>query len=490
MNKLIRQISLYFLFSLSINIGLQSQDLIQSEYIRTIQKETLTADFGIIAFFDVELYKLLYTTPDVEGKLDTASGLLVVPIQDGSAFPLMVVQHGTVGSKAEVPSNERGGYQLPLIWATYGYIAIAPDLLGLGDARGFHPYVHADSEAWASIDMIRATKQFAAQNDVAYNDQLFITGYSQGGHSAMALHRDLELNHADEFTVTASAPMSGPYSVSKEMVKATLGDEEYFFVAYLANVALSFQMVYKDIFEDDSLESFFKAPYASMIEQYRDEKITLWDLNNMLIDQLVSDYGASIPRNMLQDDVAEKIVSGDPDFPANIALKDNDTYDWAPTAPTRLYYCTADDQVTYRNSIRADSVMNANGAFDLEAIDVNSAADHGGCVSPAISRCILFFGGFQDITSSIEDLSINHRDLYDIYPNPTNDFVVVELDEQLTSQSNHLLLYDLSGNLLKTEEINNSGTERLDLTELRPGIYVLQIKGEKFQFHQLIQISR
>ena len=43
------------------------------------------------------------------------------------------------------------------------------------------------------------------------NGQLLVTGCSQGGYVAMATHRALQ--GAGE-TVTASAPMSGPYALS------------------------------------------------------------------------------------------------------------------------------------------------------------------------------------------------------------------------------------------------------------------------------------
>ncbi|MBO0155283.1 hypothetical protein J0688_25075, partial [Vibrio parahaemolyticus] len=47
------------------------------------------------------------------------------------------------------------------------------------------------------------------------SSHLFITGYSQGGHVAMATHKVIERDYAREFTVTASGPMSGPYNLAK-----------------------------------------------------------------------------------------------------------------------------------------------------------------------------------------------------------------------------------------------------------------------------------
>ena len=46
---------------------------------------------------------------------------------------------------------------------------------------------------------------------VSDNGQLFITGYSQGGYVAMATHLAMQ---AAGMTVTASAPLSGPYALA------------------------------------------------------------------------------------------------------------------------------------------------------------------------------------------------------------------------------------------------------------------------------------
>ena len=46
-----------------------------------------------------------------------------------------------------------------------------------------------------------------------FSGKVMIAGYSQGGHVAMATHKVLERDHAGEFSVTAAAPMSGPYDL-------------------------------------------------------------------------------------------------------------------------------------------------------------------------------------------------------------------------------------------------------------------------------------
>ncbi|MEZ4979157.1 MAG: T9SS type A sorting domain-containing protein [Chitinophagales bacterium] len=86
----------------------------------------------------------------------------------------------------------------------------------------------------------------------------------------------------------------------------------------------------------------------------------------------------------------------------------------------RLYYCTGDEQVYYRNSVIADSVWNYNGAPDVEAVYLSNE-DHGGCVDNALIAARLFFGGLVNYGIEIQ-LS------YD--PN-TNEISVDIFDDQI-----------------------------------------------------------
>ena len=122
---------------------------------------------------------------------------------------------------------EGGELFLGIVFAPGGYVVCMPDYLGLGLGEGLHPYCHAKSEATATVDMLRATRQVCDEQDIHLNDQTFLFGYSQGGHATMAAARELELYHTDEFTLTASAPMSGPYDISGAQTELVVSDEPY-----------------------------------------------------------------------------------------------------------------------------------------------------------------------------------------------------------------------------------------------------------------------
>lgn len=448
----------------------QSQQLISSTFKGSRTKAQMQTLFGAFMQNGIQMYKITYTTPDVFGQLDTASGLLVLPVRDGSfAYPLLCYMHGTVNSKTDVPSNLQGGWDLAAVTGGMGYVSAAPDFLGLGEARGFHPYVHADSEASAGVDMLYAVRQYAEENGIVLNDQVFVTGYSQGGHAAAAVHRALEQEYSDDFTVTASAPMSGPYSISGEMKKLILSDQSYGTVAYLPYTALSYDMVY-DIY--GSTNQFFKEPYASYANDFYNGEISLASLNIQCITRLFLDHGASITKYMLQDSIIDALTNN-PQHPAVLALIDNDLTNWAPQAPTRLFYCEGDDQVPYTNAIVADSIMNSLGAPDLQAISVDMDADHGDCVEPAVFQTLLFFAQYQQITVGAN--ATPSAKSIKVFPNPVSDGGYLHI--QQAPVNTHVQLTDLSGRVLSSSVLSDTDN-RLPVHGLKNGMYLLQMQWD------------
>jgi len=378
---------LYTLFSiLLLATSIQAQRLVSFDLLRSVTSEELTDEIGVtgVAFpYGADYYKVNYTTPNVKGEDHTASGLVIVPTSDVDlTFPLACYQHGTVGTREDVPSRISGESSLAASLAGFGYVTVAPDYIGLGDSPGLHPYVHAETEASAGVDLLLAAREMQAEiSNLRINDQVFLTGYSQGGHAALALQRDIELNYSDVMTVTASAPMSGPYSISKKMIEFTLGDEIYDFVAYLAWSTLSFKEAYPELLADYEISDIFKAEYLDDIEDFRQEDISLWNLNIRMAQTLVTTTGNLFPKDMFKPDILDAVFN-DPSHPLSQALADNDLVDWTPNVPTNLYYCEGDDQVTFENALLAEETMTNNGAPDVKAVRLDSDAlplDHGGC---------------------------------------------------------------------------------------------------------------
>ena len=328
--------------------------------------------------YEVDFYRVEYRTLHPNGDSIDVTGALCLPSNLDCPLPLSSYQHGTVALKTNVPSYENGESQLGLLYACAGYAITMPDYIGLGDSPGLHLYVHAESEARASLDLIRAAYDLQETLDFTLDDQLFLWGYSQGGHATMALHRMIELDYPDEFEVSVAAPMSGPYDISGVQADVITSDEEYPTPGYLPYVILSYQEVYGNLYDD--LEDLFLPQYAAIIPDLFDGENSMGFINNQFPD---------VPSQALLPGVLESFEN-DPNNPIRLALEDNDVYDWAPQSKTVLYYCEGDDQVGFMNSIVARDTMIANGAMDVTAND-GGMLDHGDCAPGAMLAGFLRF---------------------------------------------------------------------------------------------------
>jgi len=463
MKKYIIPFHLFLILALCPKPVFAQDYLVDFVFLGSRTKAELFAIFFQQVDYDIDLYKIRYRTADINGQLDTASGLLVLPqVPEDTELPIVVYAHGTTSGPEDVPSRLAGGYQVAMAYAASGFATVAPDYLGLGDARGFHPYLHAASEASASLDMLFAGYEYLEFYDPDLDpNYLFLAGYSQGGHAAMALHK-----HIDDFwsiiiPVTAATHMSGPYSISEVMKDRVLSDENYGFPSYIAYLFLSYNEVY-DLYTD--IGQVFKEPYATHVESFYNGDIDLTELNMSLLSALTPG-GNTYPKRMLQDSIVDQLTNN-PDHPLNLALLENDTYNWGPPSPTRLYYCGADTQVPAENSLIAEEEMNALGAEDTDAIDLNPNFDHGSCVFLAVRNSVDYFLSFLN-PSSIDDLDKNAVQLT-VFPNPAGNEIIVDWEAALGGMEYQII--DSKGATIKT---GRSATNKISVNELPGGVYMI-----------------
>jgi alpha/beta superfamily hydrolase len=171
---------------------------------------------------DVHVFHIEYNTVGGANESTTASGALMVPSgADPScqgARPIVLYAHGTSTERnfniADLTNQENAeGILLAVFFAARGYIVVAPNYAGYDTSKlTYHPFLVGDQQSKDMIDALTAARSaLPTSSQVSDNGQLFITGYSQGGYVAMATHRAMQ---AVGMTVTASAPMSGPYALA------------------------------------------------------------------------------------------------------------------------------------------------------------------------------------------------------------------------------------------------------------------------------------
>jgi hypothetical protein len=382
-----------FLLLISLLSAQQSpaQTLVSYELIETyttIQVDSILAANGIPGIilpssYDIDIYKVIYHTVDTDTLPVIASGALFIPKNPECLVPLMSYQHGTIAVKTQVPST-LGGLEVLIgeTSASDGAVVAMPDYVGLGDSPGLHPYIHAYTEARATADLLVAAVEICDELVVTRNDQLFLLGYSQGGHATMAAHQLIQQDYSDHFSVTASTPMSGPYDVSGIQAQVIASDIAYPNPAYLPYFLLAYNEAYS-IFP--SVSDFFISPYDSILPPLFDGTHDLDEISALMPDT---------PNKIIVPAVLDSFITF-PDYRLYDFLSLNNTYEWMPQSPVRMYYCEGDQDVNYQNALVAYESFTNGGSTLVTAQSSGAAFDHAGCVFPSLLKSKEFFDSLR-----------------------------------------------------------------------------------------------
>jgi len=323
--------------------------------LRQVRRELADEDFDVSAVkYGVELYRLLYTTVDTEGKPIVASGLFVIPRNGERRLKLVSSAHGTELFKGDAPSFGEDTFIIgaPLTFASAGYAVAAPDYVGLGLGSGPHPYMHLPTEVSASLDMLRASATFATRIDKTVERAVYVTGFSQGSLAALGLARLLETTPDSGFSLSALAPVSGPYEV-RRWFRAALdpdgGISAKDATMYLAYLSVAWNRIYGLY---DAPGEFFRAPYADGIEPLLDNTHEGLELAEATPDT---------PLELLTPEAVARYRDPDPILAEPIDELGALCNSWTPRAPVRLYAATGDEQVPYWNSVYCDAALRERG---------------------------------------------------------------------------------------------------------------------------------
>ena len=338
-------------------------------------------DIGINPKNDVKVYSIVYQTIDWKNIVRQASGAIYVPDIDGNEkFPIYSGQHGTESKRSNVASlTPLRGFDA-MFMASVGYIGSSPDLLGLGVSDDVvHPYVHK-FVAEAVVDKIRAVKNFICERNIGYNKQLFIAGYSEGGYVAMATHQLIEEKYPEEFALTATAPMAGPYDMSFSS-KRILSIDSYPQPGYISFTYMS----YNEIEElNRPASDLFQSPYAEKIPSLMDGSKSIAEANNYLTKKI-------------KDLFAEEFLTeflGNGEIELKNSFQRNSLVDWSPKAPIRLYHGSDDEEVNYNNSVIALDKLKAAGA-DIDLITIEGG-NHSSSVFESYSNALDWFNSLRE----------------------------------------------------------------------------------------------
>ena len=350
----------------------------------------------------VTVHQMKYQTVGATGESASASGAIMVPSGSDAACtgprPIVLYAHGTNTDKAfniaNLSSSNAEGIAIALEFAAQGYIVVAPNYAGYDTSSlTYHPFLVADQQSKDMIDALKAARSalpLSSSSGVSDGGKLFVTGYSQGGYVAMATQRAMQ---AAGTTVTAAAPMSGPYALSAFGDAIFEGQVPLSAPVNLTLLLSSYQAAYGNLFTNTT--DVFEAKYATGINTLLPSTTALADLESQ--GKITSDVVfsstppdasfASFTPATSPTDLASVFAKGfgtdnlitntyrlsylqdaqtapDGGFPTKtdglppaspthalrVALKTNDLRNWSPTAPVLLCAGGQDPTVFYLNT--------------------------------------------------------------------------------------------------------------------------------------------
>jgi hypothetical protein len=324
------------------------------------------------ALCDVKISSIQYNTVGGKGEDTTATTAVMIPSGTASGCigprPIVIYAHGTSLDKNNDMANVTSNGEASLVMAMYaaqGFIVIAPNYTGYkGSSLPYHPYLNAQAQASDVIDALRASKAALAGLGTSASAKLFITGYSQGGHVAMATHREIQTSYANEFTVTASGPMSGPYGLDRfgKQVFSAAGPINGGANIFTPLLVDSFQNSYGNIYTKAS--DVYQSPYDTTAVG--------------LLPSTNPAAAGALPANLFDTGVGPFLiktsfrtdVQNNPNNTYAAAGKRNDLIGWKPAAPVGLCWGANDPVVFGWNSVDSAASIKALGGavtqFNLE----------------------------------------------------------------------------------------------------------------------------
>lgn len=185
-------------------------------------------------------YQIIYNTPGVSlhysnnvEVTQNVSGVVLLPnISISQIKGVILFYHQTILSKSDVPSNFNStdgadiSKNLAAIYASQGYIVVAPDYIGQGiNTNVMHPYVaFPKANALSGLYMLGALNQFLTQLNLnlSKNTKLYISSYSEGAPYALWASKMIQDNtngirdfvKSNNFDLRRAIGISGAYDLS------------------------------------------------------------------------------------------------------------------------------------------------------------------------------------------------------------------------------------------------------------------------------------
>jgi hypothetical protein len=300
------------------------------------------------------LYRVTYPTAAVHAGVTTVSGLVAVPATR-RIKGIVSWQHGTNTdrqnsiSKPSIPE----GLGVSALFASDGFMVVAPDYIGLGVSHDMQAYYHWPSTVSSVVDLLLIAQIMLDSIAVDPDRDLYLAGFSQGGGATAAVQRFLEANNPTGLRLRGAATMAAEFNPAEIGLRNAIASDNPFYLAFLL-------VAFADVY-GQSLDRVVQEPYNSQLASWFDGSH----------DQAFFDQ--HLPRHVNQLLTAqflraEEAGAEDPPWFYD-ALRLARTDDYAPQAPLRIHFGSQDSIVIPDEARAAFTHMQAL-AGNVELVDV------------------------------------------------------------------------------------------------------------------------
>lgn len=266
-----------------------------------------------------------------------------------NACGLVLSNHYTMTMRKEAPTvTDNPMIEGPFTTLGPSYILVSPDSYGFGvtDDKP-QAYLIADATAINHIDAVGAARRLLKKMDYAVGDLFAQFGYSQGGHSSMAVQRYFDTHEVDPEVISHidyTLCGDGPYDISA-MTDSLLVPGATF--PYPCAISLIAEGQIEGANLDIKYSDIFHAPLDTKLIEWNDSKaLTTDEINDSIFACIGGNptTGIQISKMLRTDNISRSNPAMDSYFQA---IYDNSVcYDWTPNPDTRFFlYHSADDEV-------------------------------------------------------------------------------------------------------------------------------------------------
>ena len=337
----------------------------------------------------ITAYNIVYQSVDPYGQPEKLSAAIVLSddiVQSKQARGYLLYNHVSIFRADQCPT--RGGLDIEKKMVPSGLIIVSADTYGFGTTvEKNQAYCMTDANGQASIDALLAARKLLEWKGYTWDDNLFVCGYSQGGHTAMSVLKVATEKYPD-VDITYTFAGGGPYDIP-----ATYHDMVAADIAGQPSTVVSVLLTYNQYYDLGIPRSeMFLEPLLSHIDEWiLSKRYTRPQLDSLIGDLTVSQFATATIMD-LESEPSRRIME--------VLDRNNLCKGWTPHSDEHimLFHNTSDITVPPSNTENLYQFLQEHGVeADLYLNDYGSTGTIDGHTAGALFFSIFAINKMAEI---------------------------------------------------------------------------------------------